>query len=458
MTKQFKQQYWKVVVFTFCLGWAVIWVYRSILSPIYGEIQGTIGEQSNAAMGLIASCYFFGYTAMQIPSGFLVDRFGQKRILIPGFIVFAIGALCVASGLSLTALYLGSVLAGVGCGTYYGSAFSLTAQHVPPEKKGLATAIVNSGSALGMIIGMTGSSFIVKQLQLPWQAIVVISAALIVALVIWFAVAIRDNKAEKDALRQAAAPAAAPVGPAGAVEPAAAAALEDSASAAPAPSAPAPATASAPARTPARTPSAPRTGIRLFSPQLIACYLLYFTTCYAYYMIVTWLPRFLEAERGITGGLIGLIVSMIAVTAVPGGLFFAHLSDKKRGKKVFIIIGLEIAAFLLVAVAMFAPNAPVLALILLFYGFLGKMAVDPVLISYVTDRADPRNTAKTLGTFNFFGMSSSIVAPALTGLIIDVTGSGELGFYLGAALLLVGTVLFFLFNARSLRSTAQADA
>ena len=78
MAKAIGKNYWKAIVFTFCLGWTVIWVYRSMLSPVYAEIQGTIGAQSNSAMGLISSCYFFGYTALQIPSGFLVDRFGRS--------------------------------------------------------------------------------------------------------------------------------------------------------------------------------------------------------------------------------------------------------------------------------------------------------------------------------------------------------------------------------------------
>lgn len=410
MTKNLNKNYWKTIVFTFCLGWVVIWIYRSMLSPVYGEIQQTIGTQTNAAMGLISSCYFFGYTALQIPSGFLVDRFGQKRVLIPGFIIFAIGTFSVASGQSLTAIYVGSVLAGIGCGTYYGAAFSLTAQHVPPEKKGIGTAIVNSGSALGMILGMTGSSFIVKQLNLPWQAMVCISAVLIILLTIWFGIAIKDNMAEKKAAGKEQK----------VVE-----------------------------NVEKKTEKGNKS--HLFSLKLLSCYLLYFTTCYAYYLIVTWLPSFLESERGITGGLVGLVVSMISVTAVPGGLYFAHLSDKKRKHKAVIIVGLEATAFVLVAISMLVPNAGLLSMVLLLYGFFGKMAVDPVLISYVSDRADSRNVATTLGVFNFFGMSSSVIAPALTGSIIDATGSGELGFYIGAGLLLVGTIFFLLCNAKNLK-------
>lgn len=396
------KDYWKRIVFTFCLGWVVIWIYRAMLSPIYSEIQGTIGAQTNAAMGLIASCYFFGYTSMQIPSGFLVDRFGQKKVLIPGFIIFAIGAFSISQASNLMMIYVGSVLAGVGCGTYYGAAFSLTAQHVPAEKKGISTAIVNSGSALGMIIGMTGSSYVVKTLNLPWQTMVMISATLIVLLVIWFAIAIKNTTVvRKTNVDQA------------------------------------------------EVSNGDKKKASLFSLKMISCYILYFTTCYSYYLIVTWLPKFLESERGISGGMIGLIVSMISVTAVPGALYFAHMSDKKRDKKAKIIMGLEASAFVLVALSMLVPSATFLAGILLLYGFLGKMAVDPVLISFISDNADKKDLATTLGMFNFFGMSSSIVAPAFTGFIIDKTGSGELGFYIGAGLLLIGTTIFVFVNNKN---------
>jgi Arabinose efflux permease len=390
------------------MGWTIIWIYRAMLSPIYPEIQNTIGPQTNAAMGIIASCYFFGYTALQIPSGYLVDKFGQKKVLIPGFIIFAAGVFSIASATAIMPIYIGAVLAGVGCGTYYGSAYSLTSQHVPQEKKGLQTAIVNSGSALGMILGMTGSSYFVKTMGLPWQTMVIISGCLLVFLVLWFffviiepskvagATALSTNK-KADVTAEV---------------------VEESKGS-------------------------------MFRPSLLTCYFLYFTTCYAYYMIVTWLPKFLEAERAIKGGMIGLTVSMIAVTAVPGALYFARMSDKKRDKKAAIILFLEIAAFILIAVSMFVPDTTSLVIVLLLYGFLGKMAVDPVLISYVSDQADKKTMATTLGTFNFFGMSSSVVAPALTGYIIDQTGSGVWGFYLGAILLFVGAIVFYVTNNKN---------
>lgn len=416
LKKSYPEDYWKRLVFTFCMGWTIIWIYRAMLSPIYPEIQNTIGPQTNAAMGIIASCYFFGYTALQIPSGFLVDKFGQKKVLIPGFIIFAAGVFSIASATSIMPIYIGAVLAGVGCGTYYGSAYSLTSQHVPQEKKGLQTAIVNSGSALGMILGMTGSSYFVKTMGLPWQTMVVISGCLLVFLVLWFFFVI--------------------------IDPSKISPVDDG---------------SIDTKDEAGSEVVEKSKGSMFRPSLLTCYFLYFTTCYAYYMIVTWLPKFLETERAIKGGMIGLTVSMIAVTAVPGALYFARMSDKKRDKKATIILFLEIAAFILIAVSMFVPDTTSLVIVLLLYGFLGKMAVDPVLISYVSDQADKKTMATTLGTFNFFGMSSSVVAPALTGYIIDKTGSGVWGFYLGAILLFIGAIVFYLTNNRTQKNLDKVE-
>lgn len=80
------------------------------------------------------------------------------------------------------------------------------------------------------------------------------------------------------------------------------------------------------------------------------------------------------------------------------------------------------------------------------YGFLGKLAVEPIIISWLGDHAPKVGIGTTLGVFNFFGMMSSIVAPALTGGISDMTGSKVMGFYVSVALLIIGAILFMLAN------------
>jgi len=395
--------YWKKIVVVLCLGWAVIWIYRTVLTPIFPEIQATIGAHSNAEMGLIASFYFFAYTGMQIPAGILVDKFGKKVVLIPGFCLFIIATLLVGNATSLTMVYVGSLLAGMGCGSYYGSAYSLSSENIPLERRGLATAIINSGSALGMAIGLIASSLLVKSMGMDWQLTIFMITALLVIMTLVFAVVIRGGSYSSTLAAQ----------PAGS----SAAAPEESGEAS-----------------------------GLFSLRMISAYVMYFATCYGYYMIVTWLPSFLQQERGFEGVAIGFSAALVAFASVPGALFFSRMSDRFRSKKVQLIIFLELCAAVMLVCTVISPDSTTLLISLILYGLLGKLAVDPIMISFIADNAPKKGYGTSFGVFNFFGMSSSVIAPFLTGVISDSTGSKVMGFYISAAILLVGTIIFFIVN------------
>ncbi|MBL1228398.1 MFS transporter [Enterococcus sp. BWB1-3] len=399
--------YWKQIIVLLCSGWVTIWIYRSALSPIYPQINESLGGNiSDTALGSIASFYFLGYVIMQIPAGFLVDKIGKKKVLIPGFVVFALAAFLISQASSITMIYTGSFLAGIGCGSFYGSAYSLTSQNIPKEKKSFSTAIVNSGSAVGSGFGMILSSFLVIQMKMPWQTMMYLSAFLIVCMTIAFSLIIRSNKDDVAFLEREAI---------------------------------------------AEVSEAPKEKVSLttlFSLRMLFTYVLYFATCYAYYMTVTWLPNFLGTERGFEGVAIGFSSSLVAFASIPGALFFSRLADKYMHKKVTFIVILEILAALMLLVTVQATNATFLMIALILYGFLGKLAVEPIIISWLGENAPKVGVGTTLGVFNFFGMMSSVIAPTLTGSISDATGSKVMGFYIAIILLIGGTLLFLSFNAR----------
>ena len=70
---------------------------------------------------------------------------------------------------------------------------SLTSQNIP-QAKSFATAIVNSGSAVGSGLGMILSSYLVAQKGLPWQVMMYISAFMIICMLVVFQVIIRNHK------------------------------------------------------------------------------------------------------------------------------------------------------------------------------------------------------------------------------------------------------------------------
>ncbi|MDF9411262.1 MFS transporter [Brevibacillus laterosporus] len=403
--KQGGLEYWKKVVILFCLGWTVIWIYRTVLNPILPEIKVQLGVESDASMGLISSVFFLAYTSMQIPSGFLADKFGRKIMLIPGFLIFAFGAFTVGIAPSLAFLLVGSFLAGLGQGTYYGPAYSISSSAIPNEKRGFSTAIINSGSALGMALGYIGSSYMVKGLGWDWRPLIYVTGALIIIVVIAFAKVIKEKPAEK------------------AVE-----------------------------GTKEKDPNDKATMKTLFGDiRMVSAYVIYFSVCYGYYMIVTWLPSYLQMERGFQGAAIGFASALVAFASVPGALLFSRLSDKFKHKKIMVVILLQMIAAVTLYLTVAVQNNELLILFLIMYGFFGKLAVDPIMISYVADIAPKQGYSTTFGVFNFFGMMSSVVAPFVTGLISDATGSKILGFYLAIGIIIVCTAFLFFVNVKSSR-------
>lgn len=403
MTENKGIPYWKQIVFVLTAGWIVIWIYRTVLTPIYPIISEYFGGASDSQLGSISSFYFLGYVIMQIPSGLLVDRFGKKTILIPGFILFGLGTSIVAMASTLTVLYVGSIMAGLGCGTFYGVAYSLTAEYVPRDKRSLATAIVNSGTAVGSGLGLVSSSYFVGKGILPWHTLIWITVGLIAIMTVVFFKVIRKENLKPVAHETTKAVSAQP---------------EEKGS----------------------------TLKALFRPHMVAAYVLYFSTLYTYYLIDTWLPNFLETERGIEGTAIGLVSSLVFFTAIPGALIFSRIADMIPNKKVSIIIGLEVMAAAMLLFMIETTNQTLLIVGIMAYGFFGKLAVEPIIISWLSQFAPRKSVATTYGVFNFFGMTASVIVPSLTGKISDITGSKIYAFYLAIGIILIGTLVFFLVN------------
>lgn len=392
--------YWHKVVILLCFGWATLWIYRSALTPVYGEIQASLGVSGDVGMGAIASFYFFAYTGTQIPAGMLMDRFGVKAVMAPSFAFFALAVLCIGFASSLEMLYLGSFIAGLASGPYYSGAFSLSAQTIPESRRTFSNAIINSGSAVGMTIGLIGASWLVKSMGMPWNFLLFLVGGVILFTMACFMLVLKPENS----------PAGAAIS--GGEEP------EDLSG-----------------------------KTTLFSLRSAGLYCLYFANSYAYFLLVTWLPNFLETERGFHGVAIGMTAALAGLAAIPGGLLFSGLADRFRSRRLWLLVAQESICVGALVLVVLAPTQGILLLGLVVYGMTGKLASDPLLISLVTASAPRKRLGVFLSTFNFFAMTSSVVAPLVTGLISDCFLSKEGGFYV-AICLLVLSILFFLFTTR----------
>ncbi|XP_052253573.1 uncharacterized transporter slc-17.2-like isoform X2 [Dreissena polymorpha] len=101
--------------------------------------------------GLILGAFFWGYTVMQIPSGYLSDRFGPRMMISLGMFPCAIlTIICpfLARG-SPYLLLVGRILIGMGEAMMYPGMQSLWARWSPPHERSRLVGFAFGGSQLG---------------------------------------------------------------------------------------------------------------------------------------------------------------------------------------------------------------------------------------------------------------------------------------------------------------------
>src|SRR6478736_2341505 len=69
---------------------------------------------SNTDRGLVNSAFFWSYAALQIPAGWLVDRYGSKRPYALGYFVWSLLSAGTALATGFSGLFAARLLLGVG--------------------------------------------------------------------------------------------------------------------------------------------------------------------------------------------------------------------------------------------------------------------------------------------------------------------------------------------------------
>ena len=71
--------------------WFVISFITNILGPLIPDIMNGFHLKNLAMAGFIPTFFFIAYAIMSIPAGILIDKFGEKPVLIAGFFMPLIG-------------------------------------------------------------------------------------------------------------------------------------------------------------------------------------------------------------------------------------------------------------------------------------------------------------------------------------------------------------------------------
>ncbi len=344
----------------------------------------------------MSTVFFITYALMQVPAGFLADRFGRMKVLVAGYILFGIGTLMSGLVTGLGIFLIVRAITGIGEGTYYSPQYAVSSDIIPKKYRGVSSAIINSGMALGISLGFIASSYLTFSLHQKWQISFMLFGVLTAVVAILIGIFIKDKKndSKKKAIKKQPVPIDMRV---------------------------------------------------LFSKNHIFTYIIIFCSLYGFFGMLTWLPYYLQTARGVSGTQTGIIASLVPWASIPGAIIFGYISDRIKNKKPLIFF-LSILGAICQFVIPYSQSYSLMIIGLIVYGLVGKLALDPILVSYVAENTPSLMYSRAFGIFNFAGVLSSVFAPYITGYFADITGSLQAGFYISGVLLLIGGVLFLFTN------------
>jgi MFS family permease len=172
-----------------------------------------------------------------------------------------------------------------------------------------------------------------------------------------------------------------------------------------------------------------------------------FCANYFWYFLLTWLPSYLVRERHFAMEKMAVVgacayFAIGVATTISGWLsdrWIARGADTTRVRKGFAGVGLTLST-IIIGVSVVAD--PGLAMALLMLACLSFGIFTCSLWSITQTIAGPMAAGKWTGLQNFVGNLAGVVAPWLTGVVLDKTGEFFWAFAVAGGVELVGMVMF----------------
>ncbi len=138
-----------------CLSLVMVVMSVAGLNVALPNLQSDL-EATASELQWIIDSYALVFAALLLPAGALGDRFGRKRALLLGLVIFALGSVVGGLGTNATQIIVGRVINGIGAAFVMPATLSLLTTIFPPEERSKAIAMwagfAGAGGALGPIV------------------------------------------------------------------------------------------------------------------------------------------------------------------------------------------------------------------------------------------------------------------------------------------------------------------
>jgi len=398
---------WAVVGLLF-LGGMINYLDRAALSVAAPFLTKEL-SLSPSQLGLVFSVFFFGYAAFCFIGGYFSDRLGARNVFGVASIVWSVFCGLTALVFSFTSLLVVRLIFGMGEGPYGSAANKLVSNWFPRRQQATAVGWANAGTPLGG--ALAGPVVGIIALTWGWRVSFVIIAAVGLCWTVVWLLAVTEHPEQNKHVS--------------ALERAEIAADQEA---------------------PRSGPPVPL-GALLARPAVLATAFAFFGYAYILYFFLSWFPTYLTNARHLS------LQSMSFVSTIPWLLGFVGLAaGGSVSDAIFRLTGNAVLARKLVLVCALLVAAGCVALagsVDSVQAAVTLMAVS-VFFMYLTgntywaiilDTVEKDRVGGVGGFVHLIANTAGIVAPSVTGFMVQATGGSYAGaFGLAGAIAVLGAL------------------
>jgi len=407
-----KSQAW-FTVFLLFLVYGINYLDRVALSIVAPIVQTDLGIDA-AQMGLVFSTFFIGYALFNFIGGLASDRLGPKLVYVLSVGLWSVFCGMTALTVGFVSLLIVRLLFGMAEGPLCSAANKMVNNWLPRDGAATAMGLLSAGSPLGgaiagPIVGLLAAQF-------GWRPAFWIVCAIGLAWVVVWMMSTSDR----------------PATPAGEASDARAATR-----------------AASPAHAPAAAAATPVHTLSHYvrQPRIIATAAAFFSYNYVLFFFLSWFPSYLVRAHHLN------IKEMSVATVVPwlvgtvglacGGAIsdaLYRLTGNLLLSRRIVLVTCLLGAGACVAVAgavQSTQGAVALMSVSLFFLYV----TGAIYWAIVQDVVHPARVGGVSGFLHCMGSLSGVIGPAVTGFIVERSGSFASAFVLAGAIALAGAVL-----------------
>ena len=328
---------------------------------------------SASQLGILLSAFFWTYTAMQFVCGWLVDRFDVNRVIAAGFLLWSLATAATGLVRGFAMLLAMRLMLGIGESVMAPTWSKIFSLHLPEYHRGFANGVVQAAVRSGPAVGTFGAGLLIA--KYGWRPVFIgIGLISLMWLPAWKKWMPRGGAILRS------------------------------------------------------LPASPGFADILRQRSFWGVCAGHFSVIYLLYFMLTWLPFYLVHERHLSMQSMAKIASAYYLIDALSSTTTGWLSDFfiRRGhtptlvRKCAMAIGHMIAGVALVGCALANSHWYLVSLVAVGVGE-GAAGSGPFAFSQTL--AGPHATGKWTGLQNGFANLSGVVAPALTGFLVDRIGN-----------------------------------